>query len=291
MNMPFDTDPGAMGAAPTRSIGEHLRALGALRAGDEAKILAEQTRSGLPFGEAALRLGLIDAGRLAEALARQHAYAWPLNDPALAPELLCARAPESAGAEAFRDLRTQLMGRWRDQPADCQALAVVSPARGDGRSVVAANLAICFAQANLRTLLIDLDLRQPCQQRWFGRPQRLGVSSLLIGRGTLDEALGESDGTTLSVLGAGPRPPNPQELLGPGLLGLLMARLRQRFDVIVADTPAAAQASDAQLAAQQCGQALLVSRPHHAGLHETRALLGRLQQAGVQLLGATLNPR
>lgn len=278
--------------APTRhnlSIGEHLRALGALKAEDEPTILAEQARSGLPFGEAAVRLGLLDTARLNEALARQHDFAWPLSADLVAPQLLCALQPHAQAAEAFRDLRTQLLSLWRERPADGQSLAVVSTSRGDGRSLVAANLAVCFAQANVRTLLIDLDLRQPQQDDWFLRRQRPGVSSLLIGRSTLEEALSTVGHSSLSVLGAGPRPPNPQELLGPGMLGLLMARLRQRFDVIIADTPAAAQASDAQLAAAQCGQALLVSRAHHASLQQTQTLAQQLGRAGVHLLGCTLN--
>jgi len=291
MNKPADHPHPMFENERSFSIGEHLRVLGAIQAEDEPKILAEQRASGLPFGEAALRLGLIDRARLRDALARQHAFAWPLPAEALAPEVFTALHPAAPAAEAFRDLRTRLMTSWPAPTAGARAIAVVSAERGDGRSFVAANLAVTFAQANLRTLLIDLDLRQPTQHTWFRRERRPGVSTLLIGRATLDEVLDSPMHATLSVLGAGLQPPNPQELLGPGLLGLLMATLRHRYDVIVADTAAWSQASDAQLAAAQCGQALLVSRPDHGTLQAAHSLVESMRQAGVAIAGAMLNRR
>lgn len=288
MNMAGD-NPKVQATASTYSIGEHLRVLGAIRAEDEPRIVAEQRASGLPFGEAALRLGLIDRARLQEALARQHAFHWPAPAQAVMPPVFMALRPNAPEAEAFRDLRTRLMTPWPNPQAGARAIAVVSAERGDGRSFVAANLAVAFAQARLRTLLIDLDFRQPRLHEWFNRGRRHGVTGLLIGRSALDELLGKSQPHGLSLIGAGPQPPNPQELLGPGLLGLLMATLRNRFDVIVADTPAWSQASDAQLAAAQCGQALLVSRPHAATLRATRSLVDGLRQGGVTVAGAMIN--
>ena len=290
MNMAGD-NPKVQATAGTYSIGEHLRVLGAIRAEDEPRILAEQRTTGLPFGEAAVRLGLIDRARLREALARQHAFHWPAPAQSLKPQVFMALRPNAPEAEAFRDLRTRLMTPWPSANAQggARAIAVVSAERGDGRSFVAANLAVAFAQANLRTLLIDLDFRQPCLHDWFRRSRRHGVTGLLIGRSALDELLGKNTHQALSLIGAGPQPPNPQELLGPGLLGLLMATLRHRFDVIVADTPAWSQASDAQLAAAQCGQALLVTRPHTATLRATQSLVDCLKQAGVTMAGALVN--
>ena len=216
-------------------------------------------------------------------------FLWPLEGTRVDRQVVVAHRPHSVQAEPFRDLRTRLQAHWRAQPGVPRALAVVSADRGDGRSVVAANLAAAFAQANLRTLLIDLDFRQPVQDRWFGCERRLGVSSLLIGRCELGAALAQPPHPMLSVLGAGGLPPNPQTLLGPGALGLLMASLRTRFDVIVADSPAWAQASDAALVAAQCGQALLVSRPPHNALQRSQSLLAALRDGGVDCVGATLN--
>ncbi len=288
MNKPQD-GPHLNTRSGTYSIGEHLRALGAIQADDEARILAEQRASGLAFGEAALKLGLIDRNRLVQALARQHAFDWPLKPGAVARQVFTALNPGDRAAESFRDLRTRLLMPGRAALDGARAIAVVSAERGDGRSFVAANLAVLLAQARLRTLVIDLDLRQPSQHKLFHQQPRQGVTGLLIGRCKLDELLRSAPHPMLGVLCAGAQAPNPQELLGPGSLGLLMESLRARFDMIVVDTPAWAQASDAQLAAAQCGEAVLVSCRNRSTVQANRSLVDNLRAAGVDMVGALLN--
>ena len=125
--------------------------------------------------------------------------------------------------EHLRSLRTQLSLRWfENQQA---ALAIVSPGSGEGRSWIAANLAVLFAQTGKRTLLIDADLRRPRQHALFGIPERNGLSSILAGRAGLD-GLTEIPGVPdLTVLPAGVVPPNPQELLARPLFQRLINAL------------------------------------------------------------------
>ena len=275
----------------TRPLGEHLVELGALRPTDVDGVRQWQAKSGLRFGEAAVQLGLVSQAAVHDALAQQYHYP-QLLDPfdKLSPELVMALQPDHPLAEQLRTLRTQIVLRWRADGQPGQSLAVVSSERGDGRSFVAANLAIAMAQMNLRTLLIDLDLRHPRLHELFGASDRMGISSMLVGRALANEVQAVQ-ATTLSVMACGPRPPNPQELLAPATLRPVLDVLRRRFDVIVLDTTAWEGSADAQLVAAQADSTLVVVRPDHSALRETQRMTDALHQAGARPIGAVLNRR
>ena len=282
---------GGTHAADTRPIGDHLVELGALRASDVDGVRQWQAKSGLRFGEAAIQLGLVTPAAVNDALALQYHYP-QLIEPTdtLSPELFMALRPDHVLAERMRTLRTQLVLHWGRDDHPSRSLAVVSTDRGDGRSFIAANLAIALAQMNLRTLLIDLDLRQPRQHELFGLVNRHGISSLLIGRAAAGDAQAVQ-ATTLSVMACGPKPPNPQELLAPQTLRPALDGLKRRFDVVVLDTPAWTSGSDAQLVAAQADSTLVVSRLDHGDERVLRRMTRMLRQQGTDLVGAVLNRR
>jgi protein-tyrosine kinase len=218
----------------------------------------------------------------------------PVTDAAALPgamgaELLVASTPMSAVAEAVRTLRAQLALRWREQ-RQTQFIGIVSAVRGEGRSFIAANLAVAFAQLHERTLLIDLDLRHARQHRIFGLDPTQGLSSLQRDGGAAD--ISPIEGCpTLSVLPAGPPSRQPQELITARVLAPLLDQARRRFDVVIIDTPADACGADAQIVSAQAGQALLVSAPGMASRDETSRLLSALRQVGVAVVGAAMNRR
>src|SRR5512139_1275869 len=164
-------------------IGAILSEEGKLRAGDIERVMEQQRASGLRFGEAALGLGLITAEDLRFALAKQYdlPHLLPGNE-SISSELVVAYEPFHPRAEELRALRTQLLIRWSNAGLRRRVLAVVSPRAGEGRSYVAANLAVLFSQLGERTLLIDADLRTPRQHRIFNVPDRVGLSAVLAGR-------------------------------------------------------------------------------------------------------------
>ena len=137
---------------------------------------------------------------------------------------------------------------------------VVSPGKGDGRSFIAANLAIVFAQQGERTLLIDGDLRAARQQALFKLERSVGLSGILAGRAGLEAAWPVPSLPGLSVLPAGAMPPNPQELLGRNAFGALLHAAALQFDVIIIDTPAGGDFADAEIIAARAGAALMVAR-------------------------------
>jgi protein-tyrosine kinase len=277
------------------SVGNRGRSIGALLV-DSRRLSAEDAEAvmryaddeNLRFGDAAIKLGLVTRADLQYALARQFDY--PFLDPddeSLSREVVAAYAPFSAAVEMLRVLRTQLSLRWF-QPLR-KMLSVVSARRGDGRSYVAANLAVVYSQLGERTLLIDADLRNPRQHEIFHLPNRLGLSALLARRGDEDVVHRVRGLLGLSVMPAGAAPPNPQELLGRLSFEELLAQMGAQYDVIIVDTPAGELGADFQSVSAVTEGALLVTRRDHSRVSEARAIADAISSSGGHIAGAVLN--
>jgi len=276
-----------------RSIGDILVASGRLNAADAARILARQQQDKLQFGDAALALGVLTKEDIDFALSKQFDYAYLTDqDTSLSPELVAAYKPFSRVGENLRAVRSQLMLRWFNTDPARKVLAVVSPGTGEGRSFIAANLAIVFAQHGERTLLIDGDLRAAPgrgQHALFKLGKSAGLSGILAGRADLEAALLVPSLPGLAVLPAGAVPPNPQELLGRAAFGELLQTASQQFDVIIIDTPAGTDYADAEIIASRAGAALMVARKNQSLVPNAALLTRRLQDSGVALVGSVLN--
>jgi len=277
-------------AGAGRSIGAILVDNGRLTPENAERILRLQKDEGLRFGEAAIRLGLLSEDDIRHALSHQFDYPYlPVDDTSLSKELVAAYQPFSPSVENLRALRSQLMLRWFDSDANRKALAIVSAEAKEGRSYVAANLAIVFSQLGERTLLIDADLRNPSQHKLFKLGDGAGLSGLMSERCGLEVIQPIRSLLGLSVLPAGPTPPNPQELLGrPAFTGLLQT-LGHDFDVIIIDTPAGARYADAETVAVRAGAALVVARQNVSSLPKINQLRRNLQQFGTTVVGSVLN--
>lgn len=276
------------GVEPALRIGEILVGVGKLAAEQVTQTRASQTQ-GARFGETAIALGLVSDADVRWALSQQYQYPYALeSNAAQRPELVLAADPFGAQAEVFRELRSQLlMGVMSDgQPRN--ALAVVSPHPGDGRSFFAANLAVAISQLGARTLLVDADLRTPRQHLLFGIANGSGLSGVLSGRAeaALTPAI---DLPNLYVLPVGPVPPNPLELLQRPAFDLLLTGLLNKFDYVLVDTPAASFGADVRVIAATCGTALAVGREGKTGLVAMQILIESLSKGPVKLAGVALN--
>jgi protein-tyrosine kinase len=273
-----------------RSIGAILIDSGKLTLDKAERILRLQKEEGLRFGDAAIKLGLVKETDIAHALARQYDYPYLLKgDSEVSNDLIAAFQPFSPQVEALRALRSQLMLRWFTGDTERKVLAVVSPGRSEGRSWLAANLAIVFSQLGENTLLIDADMRNPSQHGLFKLENRSGLSTILSGRGEASDVKRISSFKGLSVLPSGPVPPNPQELLGRPQFSSLLDQLRAQFDIVIIDTAAAADYADAQTVAVRAGGALLVAKKHQTSLDALGALTENLRQLGVQPVGSVIS--
>lgn len=279
-------------AAPVRRrlLGEILVDNGRLLTDDVMRVLSYQQDKGVSFGEAAVRLRLVNRSEVQQALSQQFEY------PVLVPghggfsrELVSAYEPFGETAEAIRKLRTELMLRWFDDAR--RVLAIASPERYEGRSYLSANLAVSFAQQGANTLLIDADLRCSALHRLFGVPNRSGLSTLLGNPNVkaTEAIFGFTDLPNLSLLPAGPLPPNPLELLGQPAFSRLLSQLAMRFDVVLIDTPAAARNADAQVCASRAGGALVVARRNRSQHESLRALMQSIAASGTAIVGTTFN--
>lgn len=273
-----------------RRLGELLVASGCLAHGDVGQVRQHQRETKLRFGDAAVALGLVARDDVVSAIAQQFEYPYLGRTPhRLSPALVTALEPFSASAAAFRDLRSRLLLATRGDEQPARPIVVASPQSGDGRSYCAANIAISFSQLGCKTLLLEADLRAPQQRLLFGLPEREGLSSMLAGRSLVEAVVPVRELANLHLLPAGTVPPNPQELLSRPALGHLLQALRQMFDQIIVDVPAAAAGADARMVAAVCGATVLVGRRDRSAIPHLDDLARQLRQDGGHCLGVLVN--
>lgn len=273
-----------------RKIGAILIDDGKLTSDEAERALLFQRQNGLRFGEALIQLGIVSESDVSYALSRQFDYPYVLTDNSqISPEVIAAYNPFDSRVESFRALRTQLTLRWLEVERSSRALAVVSPERGDGRSYIAANMAVAFAQLGEHTLLIDADMRNPKQHRLFGLDNRSGLSDILSGRGDQQSIQHIPVFRELSVIPAGALPPNPQELLARPYFGRLIDGLSADFSVIIVDTPAGGSVADAQFVSKATRGALMVVRRNLTHVKSANRLMEDLAAAKVSVVGSAFN--
>jgi len=284
------TEAAAGSPVHDRSIGDIIRDMRSLSAAEVEQVLSYQREKGVRFGEAAIALGLATNDDVLSALARQFHYPLAAADQRnVNPELVSLNQPFSVQAEAFRAIRSQISMRTDPTRTTRQALAVISPASGDGKTYFAANLAIAIAQLGGRVLLIDADLRGPRQHEVFGLRNGAGLSTILSGRSE-SQVIQQVDAIpNLFVLPGGPLPPNPAELVERPAFGLLMRELCSKFDQVIVDTPAAAYGADAAVISARCGSALVLARRNASKVTGLQELVAHLQGSAVEIAGAVMN--
>jgi len=278
----------------SRTAGRHLGAIlmdeGKLSATDAEQVLKRQRELGWRFGEAAIELNFITDADLQQALAKQYEFPYLVSGPdGVSKELIAAWDPFHPVVEELRAVRTQLLVRWFNPGAGRRTLSITSPSAREGRSFIAANLAVVFSQLGQRTLLIDADFRAPRQQSIFNISDRFGLSSALSGRSDLSAAAPVAGITGLAVLPAGPLPPNPLELLSRGSFAALLAKAQAEYDMILIDTPPVTEYADASAITFRAGDALMISRKDHTRLADTEQAMRELSDASARVVGTLMN--
>lgn len=204
--------------------------------------------------------------------------------------------PRAPVVEAFRALRTNLQFARADEQGQLKTILVTSPSPGEGKSLVAANLAIVLAQGEQRVLLVDADLRRPSLHKIFGLNNKYGLSSLLFNmRQALKGNLWASSLAhtprlkDLGVLTSGSLPENPAELLASNKIAALLERLRAEQDVIIIDSPPVLVVTDAAVLAPRVDGVLLVIKPEATRIAEAHEAAEQLRRVGANLLGVVFN--
>lgn len=166
---------------------------------------------------------------------------------------------------------------------------ITSAESGEGKSTLAALLALAVAQTGSRVVLVDCDLRLPAQHRLFGLPNDVGLSTLLSGRSSLAETLQYDKATGVTLLPAGPRPSRPAELLASPRMADVIRCLKQQFDTVLVDAPALLAVADASILAHLMEQILLVVLSGQTREEAAHAAQEQLMLVQAQLSGIVLN--
>jgi polysaccharide biosynthesis transport protein len=194
--------------------------------------------------------------------------------------------PDSGASSAFEMLQTNLDFTISDKPL--KVIAVVSSTPGEGRSFVAANLAVAKAHMGRRILLVDADMRHSCQQEIWKLSNPVGLSNVLVGqaefRGTTQEVL-----VNLDILTAGTIPPNPAALLDSQRMALLIQEAAKDYDCVIIDTPALSLFGDALMLGKMADGILLVVRPGVLDCAVAKSTKMMLEQVKLPVLGMVIN--
>jgi capsular exopolysaccharide synthesis family protein len=189
--------------------------------------------------------------------------------------------------EAFRVLRTNL--QFVDVDRASKLFLVTSSMPGEGKTTTAINLAVTLARTGERVVLVEADLRRPKVGQYLRLETVVGLTTVLVKRLAIDQALQPWGRDGLAVLTSGAIPPNPSELMQSQSMAQLLADLRRRFDVIVVDAPPLLPVTDAALLAAQADGALLVVRHGRTKREQLHGSVERLRAVGGRLVGVVLN--
>ncbi len=203
-------------------------------------------------------------------------------------ELITQARPQSQVAESYRALRTTLLLSSLGAPP--KFILVTSALPQEGKTTTSINSAIVLAQKGARVLLIDGDLRRPGVAKSLGMASRVGLSSVLTGTASVEDAVTRSSLLpSLFVLPAGPPPTNPAELMASNEMKKLLAEVKDKFDHIVIDTPPALSVTDAVVLSPSMDAVILVIRSGQTTKQALRRARDLLMQVNARVTGVLLN--
>jgi tyrosine-protein kinase Etk/Wzc len=209
------------------------------------------------------------------------------HSTAFDPHLVAYHNPLSPLAEAYRRLRTNVLYAQLDAPL--QSFLVTSANPSEGKSTTIANLAVAFAQAEKRVLLVDADMRRPTLHSAFGLSKNPGMTDLFVGTSPLEDIVNKNVVENLDVLCCGTTPPNPAELLGSKRMQEFVKQMTARYDLVLFDSPPLLAVTDAAVLSTVVDGAILVvsaGLTRAAAIHRAKEFLTTV---GGKLLGCVLN--
>lgn len=201
--------------------------------------------------------------------------------------LLADRYPNDPSIESLRSLRTALQFAMLD--ADNNRVLLTGPTPGVGKSFVSANLALVMATGGKRVLLVDADLRKGYLNQYFGKERQRGLSDVLIGQVSFDEAVHRGVFENLDFLSTGVLPPNPAELLLNERMVSLLQEISEGYDLVLIDTPPVLAVSDTAILAARCGTVFLVTRFEKTTIGEVTESAKQLRQSNAEVNGVVFN--
>lgn len=201
--------------------------------------------------------------------------------------LIVSANPKSPISEIYRLLRTKIQFFYKEQ--ELKTVMVTSSQPGEGKSTAIGNLAVAYAQEGKSVLLIDADLRKPSLHRMFSLLNSQGLSTLLAGDTSLQEAIQETAVERLSLLPSGPVPANPSELIDSPSMRELLELSKLQYDVILVDTPSVLSVSDSVIVSALCDGVIMVAAAGKVKKDHLRKAKEQLDHVNARILGIVLN--
>jgi len=193
----------------------------------------------------------------------------------------------AARTEAFRLLRTNLQFIDLDHQPRC--LVITSAVPGEGKTMTSTNLAVALAQTGRNTLIIDADLRRPRVATTLGLDPAIGLTTALVGKTEIHDAIQVHEASGLHVLASGAKPPNPTEILQSKITHDLIRRLRSSYDMVIIDAPPLLPVADASVLAKLADGVIVVVRHAKTTKDQVNEAINRLNQVGARLYGVVVN--
>lgn len=204
------------------------------------------------------------------------------------PPILTATKPMSHTAESYRSLRTSV--EFLALEKRMQTIQVTSAQAGEGKTSTVVNLAVAFAQAGEKVIVVDCDLRRPRLHEYFGLDRHLGFTSVLLNERNLDEVVRVAPGfDNLQVLCSGPLAPNPSELLGGERFAEIIRKLSTDHTVVLIDSPPVLPVTDALVLSRVADATIVVASSGVSSKRRFARSVESLRQVGAPLVGSVLN--
>lgn len=201
--------------------------------------------------------------------------------------LIVSKNPKSPISEVYRLLRTKIPFFSRDQ--ELKTVMVTSSQPGEGKTTIISNLAVIYAQEGKKVLLVDADMRKPSLHGVFSQMNHQGLSTLLTGDTSIQEAIQETWIDHLSLLTSGPVPPNPSELIDSSGMRELLHQLKEQYDVILVDTPSVLSVSDSVIVSALCDGVIMVAAAGKVKREHLKKAQEQLDHVNARMLGIVLN--
>ncbi|MEX2461061.1 MAG: CpsD/CapB family tyrosine-protein kinase [Paenibacillaceae bacterium] len=210
-----------------------------------------------------------------------------MSEPSTKTAIIMQVNPNSLTSESYRSLRFNIEFSTLDR--EIKVITITSANRGEGKTTIALNLAVAYAQVGKRVVILDANLRTPSIHLAFGGDNSRGLTNYLTNRSVMKEIIEKSDVDNLSFIMSGPRPTNPSELLASGRMNALLAELKLNYDLIIVDTPAVLTLTDAKIMAAKSDGVLLVVEYGKLKLNVAKRVKEELLLAKAKLMGVVMN--
>ena len=194
--------------------------------------------------------------------------------------------PKSIIAEAYKTLRTNIQYSSFDK--EIKTLVITSAEMGEGKSTVAGNIALTFAESEKKVILVDCDLRRPEVHKNFRISNLIGISEVILGKTTFEESV-QKYNDNIDILTSGKIPPNPAEMLASAAMSNLIEKLKKEYDIVILDTAPIKVVTDAQILSTKVDGTILVIRARRTKKEAVIEAKNLLDKVGANIIGTVLN--